>query len=106
MSKKSDREEIITSTKMYKFGTTDLHFTLCMNKEYDDINQEKGDCYIVESLRDEDCFNKCKNAYVVTHILSKDNISNKYTELLFIDKSSSVSNLPRGIVIDETQIYK
>ena len=27
-----------------------------MNKEYDDNGVEKGDCYIVESLRDEDCF--------------------------------------------------
>ena len=27
-------EEIHTDTKTYKFGTTDLNFTLCLNKEY------------------------------------------------------------------------
>ena len=29
-------EEIVTDTRTYKFGTTDLNFTLCLNKEYDD----------------------------------------------------------------------
>ena len=48
-------EEIVTDTRTYKFGTTDLEFSLCMNKEHDDQGVEKGDCYIVESLRDEDC---------------------------------------------------
>lgn len=46
-------EEIVTDTRTYKFGTTDLNFTLCLNKEYDDQGQQKGDCFVVESLRDE-----------------------------------------------------
>ena len=95
-------EEIITSTKTYKFKTTDLKFSLCMNKECDASGYEKSDCYIVESLRDEDCFSKCKNAYVVTHILSKDNTAKEYTNLLFVDKNSSVHNIPNTIVIDNT----
>lgn len=44
-------EEIVTDTRTYKFGTTDLNFTLCLNKEYDDNGQQKGDCFVVESLR-------------------------------------------------------
>ena len=56
-------EEIHTDTKTYKFGTTDLNFTLCLNKEYNTYGKEKSECYIVESLRDEDCFSKCKTAY-------------------------------------------
>lgn len=61
-------EEIHTDTKTYKFGTTDLNFTLCLNKEYNTDGKEKSECYIVESLRDEDCFSKCKTAYEVNYI--------------------------------------
>ena len=91
-------EEIVTEKKTFKFGTTDLEFSLCMNKEYDDNGAEKGDCYIVESLRDEDCFSKSKSAYVVTHILAKDNTARTYTDVLFIDKSSSLQELPDEVL--------
>lgn len=87
-------EEIVTNTRTYKFGTTDLNFSLCMNKEYDSYGNEKGDCYIVESLRDEDCFSRSKSAYIVTHILSKNNDAANYTDLLFMDKSVTLNNLP------------
>ncbi|MDO4468146.1 MAG: PBECR4 domain-containing protein [Bacillota bacterium] len=90
-------EEITTDTKQYKFGTTDLKFTLCMNKELDDFGNEKGDCYIVESLRDEDCFSRSKDAYVVTHIFSKPNDVKQYTDLLFMDSSASMTDLSENI---------
>ena len=90
-------EEILTDTKSYKFGTTDLDFTLCMNKEYDDRGQEKSECYIVESLRDGDCFSKSKNVYEVTHILARNNDTKKYSELLFMDKRFTVADLPDEI---------
>ena len=90
-------EEITTVTKRYKFCTTDLNFSLCMNKEIDAFGNEKGDCYVVESLRDEDCFTKSKNAYVITHIFSKSNDVKKYTNLLFLDDSATVSTLPENI---------
>ena len=70
-------EEITTQSQTYKFGTTDLNFSLCMNKEFDETGAEKGDCYVVQSLRDEDCFSKSKEAYVVTHILSRPNDQKK-----------------------------
>lgn len=91
-------EEIVTDTRTYKFGTTDLEFSLCMNKEHDDQGAEKGDCYIVESLRDEDCFSKSKNAYEVTHILAKDNTATVYTDVLFVDSSSNLKQLPDEIL--------
>lgn len=99
-------EEIVTDTRTYKFGTTDLEFSLCMNKEHDDQGVEKGDCYIVESLRDEDCFSKSKNAYEVTHILAKDNTAATYTDVLFVDKSSNLQQLPEKILkmLDEALI--
>ena len=84
-------EEIVTNTRTYKFGTTDLNFSLCMNKEYDSYGNDKGDCCIVESLRDEDCFSRSKSAYTVTHILSKDNDSASYTDLLFMEKSATLN---------------
>ena len=87
-------EEILTNTKSYRFGTTNLKFTLCLNKEYNENGQEKSECYIVESLRDEDCFSKSKTAYEVSHIFSKDNSAKKYSDLLFMDKRSNLDILP------------
>lgn len=69
-----------------------------MNKEYDDDGQEKSECYIAESLRDEDCFSKSKTAYEVSHILSKGNVDKKYSKLLFMDKRSSMKELADDIV--------
>ncbi len=91
-------EEIVTDSRTYKFGTTDLEFSLCMNKEYDETGVEKGECYIVQSLRDEDCFSKSKNVYTVTHILSKSNTGSNYTDILFIDKSTSICELPDTVL--------
>jgi len=90
-------EEIKTNTQSYKFGTTDLNFTLCMNKEKDDQGNEKGDCFVVESLRDEDCFSKSNQAYVVTHIFARQNDVKKYTDMLYIDSSASMEDLPENV---------
>ena len=90
-------EEIATNTQSYRFGTTDLNFTLCMNKELDTQGNEKGDCYVAQSLRDEDCFSKSKNAYIVTHIFSRPNDTSQYTEILFMDKSANMENLPEEV---------
>lgn len=92
-------EEITTQTQSYKFGTTDLHFSLCMNKELDDEGKEKGECYVVQSLRDEDCFSKSKDAYVVTHIFAKPNDAKRYAELLYRDESPQGCEVP-GTVLD------
>ena len=91
-------EEIHTDTKTYKFGTTDLNFTLCLNKEYNTDGKEKSECYIVESLRDEDCFSKCKTAYEVNYIFSKPNDAKQYTEVLFEDRKADIQQLPNEIV--------
>jgi hypothetical protein len=68
-----------------------------MNKELDAEGNEKGDCYVVQSLRDEDCFSKSKNAYVVTHIFSRQNDCKKYTELLYMAQSSCMGDLSEEI---------
>lgn len=101
-------EEVITNTRTYKFGTTNLNFTLCMNKELDANGLPKGDCFVVESLRDEDCFSKSRTAYAVTHIFSKPNDQKKYTELLFKEETESVESLPEEIrnMLDEKLLHK
>lgn len=90
-------EEIKTQTMTYKFGTTDLNFTLCMNRETDDAGNLKGDCYVVQSLRDEDCFSKSKHAYTVTHILSRPNDKKAYSELLYLDLHADPLDLPEAV---------
>ena len=91
-------EEIKTNTQTYKFGTTNLNFSLCMNKELDDNGEARDDCYIVQSLRDEDCFSRSKSAYVVTHILSRKNDEKVYTELRYISQSSAIDDLSDEIL--------
>lgn len=90
-------EDISTNTRSYKFGTTDLHFTLCMGKPTDANGNEVGDCFIVESLRDEDCFSKSTDAFTVTHILSKPNDKKEYTNILFMDQSVALPDLSNEV---------
>ncbi|MCD8002303.1 MAG: PBECR4 domain-containing protein [Clostridia bacterium] len=87
-------EEIKTNTMSYKFGTTDLNFTLCLNKDSSQGNSEKNECFIVHSLRDEDCFSKSKDVYTVTHIFSRQNDKKLYTDIIYADKASSIAGLP------------
>lgn len=90
-------EDITTQTQCYKFGVTDLNFTLCMNKELDDAGREKGECYVVQSLRDEDCFEKSNDVYPVTHILSKQNDAKEYTDIIFMGATDDRCELPETV---------
>ncbi|MCD8153530.1 MAG: PBECR4 domain-containing protein [Clostridiales bacterium] len=86
-------EDIKTDTMTYKFGTTDLELTLCLNKELDANGTEKSECFVVQSLRDEDCFSKSSDVFTVTHIFARPNDVKEYTELLFMDKTANISGL-------------
>lgn len=83
-------EEITTKTQCYKFGTTDLNFSICMNRR-------NGACYAAESLRDEDCFSKSDNVYAVTHIFSKRNDAKAYTDIAWLDERYPHAELPDEI---------
>lgn len=76
-------EEITTETRMYKFGTTDAAFALCMNPDVGHNGILKSECYVVESLRDEDCFHRAKQVYEVTHIFSRPNDEKLYSRMLY-----------------------
>lgn len=91
-------EEITTQTQSYKFGTTDLNFTLCMNHEWDSYGNEIGDCFVVQSLRDEDCFDKSDHVYAVTHIFSCANDQKFYTTLMYEDQSMGIKSLSQDIM--------
>lgn len=88
-------EKITTQTASYEFGATNVDCTICLNKEL--VNGvAKGKHYIAMTLRDEDCFNRSQNQYIVTHIFSKPNNQSKYDTLQYIDRSSSANNLPES----------
>lgn len=86
-------KDISTQTKKYKFGTTDLNLTLCI----DTVNSNQ---YIPISLRDEDCFSKCSDAYIVNYIFSKNTDEKLYNKLLYPTPTEhlDVSSLPQNIV--------
>lgn len=90
-------KDVNTQTESYKYGTTDLEFSLCFNKEYDINGIEQGDCFIAKSLRDEDCFSKSKGVFTITHIYSKANDEKKYNQELYCEQGFSVDDLPPEI---------
>lgn len=89
-------EEVTTNTHVYKFGTTDTKFTLLLDADLDELGNIKSEKYVVKSLRDEDCFNKAKNAFSITHIFSKPNDSKIYDTLIYFDKNCK--ELPDDVV--------
>ena len=90
-------EEVKTNTKTYKFGTTDLNFSLLLDLERDSNGNVKGTSYIVESLRDENCFSKSNSAYTISHIFSTTTDAKLYTDLLFMDSDYTLEDLPEDV---------
>ncbi|MEE1047325.1 MAG: PBECR4 domain-containing protein [Clostridia bacterium] len=90
-------KDITTQTETYKYGTTDLHFSICFNKECNDEGIEQGDCFIAKSLRDEDCFSKSNDVFVVTHIYSKSNDEKKYNQELYREIGFTIDDLSSEI---------
>lgn len=84
-------EDVSTKTQSFKFGATDLDFSLLFNK--------RGGGYAAESLRDEDCFSKSKNVFEVSCILAKRNDERFYQELLYSSSSFHVGNLPGEVQV-------
>ena len=91
-------EEITTQSKTYKFGTTDTKFTLCLSEDLDASGNLKSNLLTVQSLRDEDCFSKAKDAFIVTHILSKPNDQKLYDTILFVDSSIDQHGIPNSLL--------
>lgn len=90
-------ESIETNTCTYKFGTTDLNFTLCMNPEHDIYGNPVGNILIVNSLRDGNCINKSSQVYDVTHIFAKPNNVKKYNILIYEDSDVTIKDVPKNV---------
>ncbi len=86
-------EEIMTNTTTFKFGTTNLSFTLLLEHEYDSSGNAKSECYIVKSLRDEDCFDKASDYFLVTNVFEKESNDKKYSTILYSDNNKLPSEL-------------
>ncbi len=101
-------EEVATNSKVYKFGTTDLNFSLLLDHEYDSNGVKKSEIYIVESLRDEDCFSKSKAAYTISHIFSKQNDAAQYSKMLFMDHEYTLEGVPDDVksMLDQSLLMK
>jgi hypothetical protein len=81
-------ETITTQTAIYKFGFTELNFTLCVCEDTDKDGIKQSDYYIPQSLRVEDCFDKTANVYDVKYIFSKGNGENFYNKLEYGDANT------------------
>lgn len=86
-------KDLNTQSESYKYGTTNLKFSLCFNKECDINGAEQSNCFIAKSLRDEDCFSKSNDIFIITHIYSKSNNEKKYNQELYCEKGYSVHSL-------------
>lgn len=90
-------EELGTASRVYKFGFTELGFTLCLDKDFDADGRPRSDYYIVHSLRDGDCFSKSLCQYECNFVFSKQNDRVLYDTLNFSDGKADVSCLPDEI---------
>lgn len=88
-------EDITTQSATYKFGFTELNFTLCFGEDLDVNENKKSEYFIVQSLRDEDCFNKSSDVFEIDYIYKKRNSEKLYTNLLFC--SEATKEIPENI---------
>lgn len=90
-------EDVGTSSIAFKFGVTELNYTLCLDYDLDAHGRPKGNNLIARSLRDEDCFSKSQSAYEVNIIFSKKNDEKLYNVCTYNDGTVSFENLPQEI---------
>ena len=86
-------DELITDSQTYKFGATNMDFTICFNYQKNDSGNIISTTIHAESLRDEDCFAKSVGVYEVTHVFSKKNNERFYNKLEFSAKEDILSGL-------------
>lgn len=90
-------EDLSTATTTYKFGLTELQFTLCIDRDLDDLGNLKSPYYIVKSLREEDCFKRSGFIHEINHIFCKSNDEKLYNIQMYTDGKVKLSDLPQSI---------
>lgn len=86
--------DMTTGTFVYKFGLTELNFTIGVSYDLDKNGNKKSDVFIARSLRVEDSFAKGQIASEVDFILKKRNDQKLYSEITFFDKRRSLQDIP------------
>lgn len=91
-------ELISTATRTYKFGPTDLNFTVCFSQDpTPNPDPNVVSPYHAYSLRDDDCFDKSCKAFEVSHVFVKKNDAHQYDTLSFHDPRYQHSDLPTEV---------
>lgn len=90
-------EDISTKSMIYKFGLTELDFSICLDYDTDDYGEVKSSYFIARSLRIDDCFNRSQKVFDVNFILSKRNDVALYTDIQYSDGTIELSSLPEDI---------
>ncbi len=91
-------EDMVTRTHTFKFGLTELNFTLCLDPDLDFSGNLRSRYYIARSLRVEDSLSKGQNVYEVNFIFSKSNEKKEYDCLMFNDGRTSIAGLSEDIL--------
>ncbi len=100
-------ENITTDTFTYRFGVTDLVFTIGLSEVTDKNGEAVGNCYFARTLRIDDSFSKSANALEVNFILSKPNSQQLYSTVTYSDPRFNLSDLPESVLIlIEPSLYK
>ncbi|MFI3326159.1 MAG: PBECR4 domain-containing protein [Clostridia bacterium] len=76
-------ETIKTDTYTYKFGFTELEFTLLLGEDIDKNGNKRSKYFFPKSFRIEDCFKKSENVYAVDYIFKKKNDKKIYDSILY-----------------------
>lgn len=91
-------EDITTTTQTYKFGFTELNFTLCLGEDTNANNQIKSNYFIAQSFRiDDDCFSRSKSVYDIQYIFEKENDEKLYEKVLFCTDDSELERIPESV---------
>lgn len=92
-------EDIKTQTFTYKFGLTELNFTVCLSHDTDYNGKIQSSCFIPRSLRVEDSFGRESDAFEVNFIFSKNNDEKRYSTIAYQDGKASIDTLPEEIKV-------
>lgn len=105
-------EDIATNTAVYKFGFTELNFTLCLGQDMDKQGNKRSDYDIAQSFRVEDCFDKTQNVFDIDFILKKRNDQKIYEEILLqnkpLDKMKNIGKekISDSVILTEYDLSK
>ncbi len=91
-------EDLVTNTFQYKFGLSELNFTICLDADKDSNQMIVSDHYIVRSLRVEDSFDRSSDAFEVQYIFVKPNDVRLYPTISYTDHRINIRDLPEEVL--------